>query len=192
MPPRRPRRARAAAADRRAPRETGDSAARSSAIDEPQSAAFGAVDLRDCHRAIQRHHRARREREQLIVEREDLAPVGVAPQLRASLCTALIAACNLVGAGLIARKAGAQQRLAFVDPRAIPAPRSWSASRTNAPLSSTRAARRASMSSISASSPSASGSSRQQLDAAAARAGSLRRTARRAPACRRTSRCSPR
>ena len=50
-----------------------------------------ALHLSDGDRAIQRHDGGRRDREQLVVEGDDLRPVGLL-DVKATACTALIAA----------------------------------------------------------------------------------------------------
>ena len=71
-------------------------------------------------RPVQRHDRRRRHRQQLVVERDDLRPVGVAGASAASLCTALIAAWSWYGPGLVAPQARADQRLPLGDQRRRP------------------------------------------------------------------------
>ena len=119
---------------------------------------ISAIDFRDDHGPIERNHRARRQRHPLIVDREDLAPVGVRRIARVTV-DRVDGGLQLVRTGAIAlpgirAAAPGLPRCAFDPRRCDPG----SASCTNAPCASTRAARRASMSSISASSPRTSGS----------------------------------
>ena len=78
------------------------------------------VDLGDRDGAVERDDRARREREELVVERR-ICRQSVSAAARASLWTALIAAWIWYGPGWLRRRHAPDERLALGDQVAIPA-----------------------------------------------------------------------
>ena len=117
------------------------------------------------------------ERQQLVVEREDLPPVGVGRRRRASLCTALIAAWIWYGPGSPRRRHAPHERLPLGDQLAVPAARGPGrpAARARRPRSCARAPARLdrAASARAARAPRARPASARR---AAGRAGSPRRT----------------
>ena len=95
---------------------------------------------------------------ELVVEGDDLRPVGGSRGGGVGVDGG-DGGLDLERAGLVAAQAGPHQRVALGDELAVPRERSWSARRTIEPSGATRAGRRASVSSMSASRPTASGSS---------------------------------
>jgi hypothetical protein len=79
-----------------------------------------AVQFGHCHRPVERHHRARRDDQQLVVEAQDLVPVGRGRDGRVTVDGA-DRGLDLVGAGLTAAQALPDQGLALGDQRAVPA-----------------------------------------------------------------------
>src|SRR3954471_5886702 len=72
----------------------------------------GAAELGHRHGAVECDDGARGERQQLVVERDDLAPVGVGRGRRVAV-DGLDRRLDLVGAGLVALQAAAYERLAL-------------------------------------------------------------------------------
>ena len=109
------------------------------------------LHLRNCDRTVRRDHVARLHDHQLVVEREDLAPVGVR-------CAARRCAPRRSPPGSDTDRAGcaAGTRTSYW-PSSISARshsvRSWSGSSTRSPLASVRAARRESVSKTDAEQP---------------------------------------
>ena len=123
------------------------------------SAAAGALDLGEHDGTVERDHRARLHDHELVVQGEDLRPVGVARRAtRPSARPRSQPGSDTARAGC-----GAGTRAPTSCPSAMSershSDRSWSASSTSEPSAATRAGRRASVSSNSASSPITSGSS---------------------------------
>ena len=79
----------------------------------------GAFDLREDDRSVQRDDVARLHDHELVVQREDLRPVGVlgARRVRVDGCDRGL---DLVRPGLVASQARAHQVLPFGDELAIP------------------------------------------------------------------------
>ncbi len=77
------------------------------------------LDLRYRHRAVQRHNWARCDRQQLVIQRQDLPPVGV----RRGRCVAVHGVdrrLDLVWAGLVTAQASLDDGLPFGDQDRIP------------------------------------------------------------------------
>ncbi len=157
----------------------------SQAVDQRQRGRR-AVDLGDRDRPVQRDHRGRGQREQVVVEGDDLAPVG-----RRARC-ARPGSRPGPGTGRAGRGAGTAGR-GPGPPRPGRRPtgsRSCSASGTSVPSGAVRAGRRDSTSSMSPSSPSTSGSS--GISSASRRPSRIPSAhSRRGPARRPPSRCAP-
>ena len=127
------------------------------------------------------------------VEREDLRPVGVLARRRASACTAAIAACSWYGPSGAARQRVRDQRDALGDQRAVPQRAVLLGQRDQRAVRRRCAPRRrASVSSISASSPATSPSSGSSRCSSAGQPDRLARSARRGAGPARSWRCSPR
>ena len=89
---------------------------------ETASAGAGTVDLGERDGAVQRRRRGPRgERDQLVVEREDLPPVGVLARVRGVAVDRVDRRLDLVGPGLVRAAGTAHDRLALGDQAAIPA-----------------------------------------------------------------------
>jgi hypothetical protein len=80
-----------------------------------------ALDLGDRDGAIARHDRARHEREQLVIERDDLVPVGIGRGGRVAV-DGVDRRLDLVRPGGVAPQAAANDRLALGDQIVIPGP----------------------------------------------------------------------
>ena len=80
----------------------------------------GAVDLGDRDGAVERHDRGRLQGQQVVVERDDLPPVGRLGG-RGIAVDCVDRGLELVGAGLVAAQAAAKDRLPLLDEGAVPA-----------------------------------------------------------------------
>lgn len=79
----------------------------------------GTFDIAHGNGPVHGHHRRRRDREKLIVERKDLAPVGPRERLGVGV-DGVDGGLDLVRPGLVPAEASAHERVAFLDQRAVP------------------------------------------------------------------------
>lgn len=77
------------------------------------------MHLGNCDRTIERDNGARREREELVVQREHLVPVSVG-RSRGVVVDGIDRRLDLIRTRLVAAEAAAHERLPFVDQIAIP------------------------------------------------------------------------
>ena len=80
----------------------------------------GALRFADGDGAVESHDRRGGDREQPVVESDDLRPVGLLERSARPPCAALMAGLQLIPSGLVAAKAPAESRLAFLDRRTVP------------------------------------------------------------------------